>query len=100
MPEAAAAVGAVERVDDAPGDLLDALDDELGDAVTAVDGVVGGRVGVEEQDLELAAVGGGDEAGSVDEADAVTQGEPAARQHEPGVPGRDGDGDPRRDEGP
>ena len=37
VAEAAAAVDAVERVDDLPGDLLDALHDELGDAVAAVD---------------------------------------------------------------
>ena len=37
VAEAAAAVVAVELVDDLPGDLLDALHDELGDAVAAVD---------------------------------------------------------------
>ena len=40
VAEAAAAVDAVELVDDLPGDLLDALHDELGDAVAAVDVVV------------------------------------------------------------
>ena len=41
VAEAAAPVDAVERVDDLPGDRLDALDHELGDAVTALDLVVG-----------------------------------------------------------
>ena len=40
VAEAAAAVGAVEGVDDMPGDLVDALHDELGDAVAAVHRVV------------------------------------------------------------
>ena len=35
MTEAAAAVDAVERIDDVPHDFLDALDHELGDAVAA-----------------------------------------------------------------
>ena len=83
-----------------PGDLVDPLHDELGDAVAAVHRVVLGGVGVDQHDLQLAAVGGVDQAGRVDETDAVAQCQPAARQHEAGVSGRDGDGDPGRDERP
>ena len=50
-------------------------------------------VGVEQQHAQLAAVAGVDQAGGVDERDPVAQREARARQHEPGVPGRDRDGD-------
>ena len=100
VAEAAAAVEAVELVDLDPLDLLDALDDQLGDAVAAADLVVGGRVGVEQHALQLAAVGGVDDPRRVDERDAVAQREPAARHDEPGVAGRDGEGDARRHDRP
>ena len=42
-------------------------------------------VGVQQQDLQLAAIARVDEAGRVDERDPVARGEAGARQHEPGV---------------
>ena len=59
-----------------------------------------GRVGVDEQHLELVAVPGVDETGRVQQRDAVPQREPAARLHEAGVPDGDGDRDARRHERP
>ena len=61
MAEAAAAVDAVEVVDDVPLHLVDALHDELGDAVAAVHVVVVRRVRVQQHDLDLSAVGGVDQ---------------------------------------
>ena len=70
------------------------------DAVAAGDLVVGRRVGVEQDDLDLAAVGRVDQAGGVDDADAVLHGEPAAGQHEAAVAQRDGDRDAGGDQRP
>src|SRR6187431_3345997 len=50
------ALGGVERVDFLPAHLLDGLDHQLRDAVTARDGEGLDRIGVDQQDLELAAV--------------------------------------------
>ena len=58
------------------------------------------RVGVEQHDLDLAAVRGVDQARRVGQRQAVVQGVAAARQHEPGVADGDGDGDARRHQQP
>ena len=60
----------------------------------------GGGIGVEQDHLDLAAVGGVDQAGRVGEADAVPQRDPAAREHEAGVAGWDRDRDAGRHERP
>ncbi len=52
-------------------------------------------VGVQQQHLQLAAVAGVDQPGRVDERDPVPSGQPGARQHQPGLPLRDLDGDRR-----
>ena len=98
VAEAAAAVVAVETLDHVPRDGLDALDNQLGDSFAAFDVHVVARVGVQQDDLDLAAVG------SVDQPRRVGHGQPAAQriaapwQDEAGKPHGDGDGDPRRDQ--
>lgn len=80
--------------------MLDPLDDELGDAIAALDLERLGRVGVEENDLELAPVAGVDESRTVEDRHAVFVGQAAAGLHEPCVPGRDGDGGAGGNESP
>ena len=55
-------------------------------------------VGVQQRDLQLAAVAGVDEARRVDDRDAVLRGEAGARLDEAGVPVGDRDGEPGADE--
>ncbi len=98
VTETAAAVDAVEVVGDVPFDGCDGLDHELGDAVAAMDLVVGGRVGVDEDDLDLAAVGRVDQSGTVDDADAVFEGHATAGKDEAAVAHRNRDRDPGRHE--
>ena len=86
----------VERVDDLPRHRLDPLDHELRDAVAAVHLVVGVGVGVDQHDLDLAAVGSVDQPGRVHHADAVPHRHPTAGEHEATVPHRDRDRDARR----
>ena len=74
-------------------------DHELRDPVAAVHEVRLVRVGVDEQDLQLAVVLGVDEPRRVEAGDAVAERQPRAGQDEPAVPGRDRDGDAGRDEG-
>ena len=95
VAEAAAAIVAVERIHLEPLDLFHSLQHELGDAVAAmyVEGLV--RVGVQQHHLDLAPIGGIDEAGRVGHRDPVVQRVAATRQHEPGVPDGNGDGDAR-----
>ena len=83
---------------------LDELDlghrqhDELRDAHARLDDERLARVGVQQRDLQLAAVAGVDEAGRVDDRDAVLRREARARLHEARVPVGDRDGEPGRDE--
>ena len=63
MTEAAAAILTVERVDDLPHHLLDALHHELGDAVATVHLICLVRISVEQDDLDLAAIGRVDQSG-------------------------------------
>ena len=57
-------------------------------------------IGVEQHDLELAAVAGVDEARRVHDRDAVPRGEPGPRLHEAGVAVGDRDGETGADERP
>jgi hypothetical protein len=57
-------------------------------------------VGVQQDDLDLVAVTGVDEPRGIGHGDAVAQRQAAAREHEAGVPLRDGDGQARRDHRP
>ncbi len=100
MAEAAAAVDAVEFGHHVPHHFLDALDDQLRDAVAAAYRVVVGGVGVHEHGLDLAAIRGVDQAGRVDDADAVLQRQPGAGHHQPAPPDGDRDRDPGRHERP
>ena len=73
-------------------------DHELGDPHPRLDDERLARVGVEQVDLQLAAVAGVDEARRVDDRDAVLRGEARARLDEAGVPLRDRDGEAGPDE--
>ena len=81
-------------------DLGDREDDELRDAHPRLDHERLARVGVQERHLELAAVAGVDQAGRVDERDAVTRREAGARLDEAGIALGDRDGEAGRDERP
>jgi hypothetical protein len=84
--ETTAATGRVrKRVDDTERAPLDPLDNELRDAITSVELVLGDRIGVHEQDLQLVSVTGIDEAGGVQAGHAVPKGESAPRLDEAGV---------------
>jgi hypothetical protein len=73
VAEAAAAVVAVERLDHLPLHVLHPLQHQLGDAVAAVDVERLGGVGVEQDHLDLAAVGSVDQAGRVGDGEAVLE---------------------------
>jgi hypothetical protein len=64
----------------------DGLDHELGDPFASFDDDLGGRVGVDEQHLQLPAVSGVNEAGGVEARDTVSGRQPAAGLHKSGVP--------------
>ncbi len=89
-----------QRFDFLPPHFFHTLDHQLCDAVAAVHVIGLGGIGVEQHNLDLAAVGAVDEARRVDHADAVFEGETAAWQHEACVAGRYGDGDARGHEQP
>src|SRR5215218_8877557 len=76
------AVGDIERVDRLPLDLLDALDHQLRDAIAPLDGERRGRIGVDQEHLELTAVLRIDQPRRVEARDAVLEGESRAGQHE------------------
>jgi hypothetical protein len=78
--------------------LLDLLDHQLGDPVTPPDFVVSARICVDEEDAQLVAVPRVDESRGVEAGDAVTKCEPAPGLDEPGISGRYGQSDPRRDQ--
>ncbi len=79
---------------------LDRDDHELRDPVAAVHGVRLVRVGVDEDDSDLAAEARVDEPRSVETGHAVANGETAAGEHQPGVTFGDRDREASRDERP
>ena len=93
------AVEAIERVDDLPGDLLDALHDELGDAVAALDAEGRVQIGVQQRDHDLAAVPGVHRARRVEDGDAVLGGKSRARMDQAHPADGHGDGQPGADQG-
>ena len=97
VAEAAATVVTVERVADLPLDLFDSLNDELSNSVTASDGVFGIGVGVDQDDLDLSAVGGVNEARAIDNADAMFECHAAPWEDEASVSSRNGYRDAGRD---
>ena len=90
---AARRAGQLRDLDDAPGD---GHDDELRDAHPGLDRERLGRVGVEQDHPELAAVAGVDQARRVDDREAVPGREPGARHDEACVALGDRDRDPGR----
>jgi oligoribonuclease len=97
---AGAALGRRQLRDGFPGHVGHGLHHELGDAVAPGDGERLAGIEVHEEHLELVAVAGVDEARRVEAGDPMAQREAAAGLHEAGVAGRQGERDPRRDEGP
>jgi L-seryl-tRNA(Ser) seleniumtransferase len=93
VAEAAAAILAVQGVDDLPRDLLDPLDHQLGQPFTARDDKSMVRVRVQQDHLHLTAVRRIDQAWRVGHGQAVVQRVTAARQHETRVAHGDGDRD-------
>ncbi len=73
---------------------------ELGDAVTPVDLVIGDRIGVDQQHLQLPAIARVDEPGRVQAGHTVLRGEPGAGQYEPRVALRKRHRHPRRHDRP
>jgi hypothetical protein len=92
-PAARAPLGPGQAVADLDLHVLDALHDQLRDALASRDLDVVARVGVDEEDLELAAVAAVEQAGRVEARDAVAQRQPAPRLDEPGVALRDRQGE-------
>ncbi len=82
------------------GGLLDPDQHQLGDPVTPPHLVVVLGVVVHQHDVQLAAVAGVDQAGRIETGDAVAHRQAAAREHQAGVPRRDGHRHPRRHRGP
>ena len=78
----------------------DGDDDELGDPVSPADGVGLTGIGVDEDDLDLAAVARVDEPRGVEARHAVADRQAAAGEHQPGVAGGNCDRQARRDERP
>src|SRR4051812_9666591 len=79
---ALAPLGDGQLVDLDQAGVLDGLEHELRDALAPHDLEVLGRVGVDQQHLELAPIAGVDQAGRVQAGDAVLQCEAAPRLHE------------------
>src|SRR5438309_7157935 len=101
VAEPSVAPGGVRQlVDDGESGLLDGHDHQLGHPVAAADDVVGGRVGVDQGDPELAPIAGVHQSGRVDHSDPVADGQPAAGQDEAGVTVGNGHGHARPDDGP
>ncbi len=74
-----ASVAARQTLDLDEARATDRHDDDLGDAIAGLDAVGLACVGVEQGDLDLAAIAGVDRARRVDDRDAVREGEPPER---------------------
>jgi len=97
---ALAAHGGVQRVDLHDRHVLNTLHDQLSDPLAALQGNRLGRIEVDDHDLDLAAIARVDDARSVDQRDAVARGQAGAGVHQPHMACGQGDGDPRRHQGP
>src|SRR3954470_12300494 len=93
-----AALASRQRIDFDRNDLGDREDDELRDAHPGLDDERLSRIGVQENDLQLAAITRVDEPRRVDDRDPVLGGKAGARLHEPGVTVRNRDRQPGADE--
>jgi L-seryl-tRNA(Ser) seleniumtransferase len=100
VAEAAAAVLTVERLDDMPLDFLDSLDHQLREPVATMHDERVLRVGVQQDHLHLAAVGGVDQTRRIGHRQAVVQRVSTAGKHEAREAGRDGDRDAGRHQQP
>ena len=80
--------------------MLDLLDHQLRDPVAPLDFVRLIGVGVDQQDLDLVARAGVDEAWRVETRDAMAESQSAPGLHEAGVARRDGESDAGGNEGP
>jgi hypothetical protein len=93
VAETSPAIFAIERLDFRELDRVDRLDHELRDPIAAVHLVRGHGIQVDEQHLELVAVSGVDETGTVQQRHTGTQRQPRSGQHETRVADGDRDGD-------
>jgi len=84
----------LEVLDQLEHSMLHPLHNELGDALTPAHLEVLMRIGVHEQHLKLPAVPAVDQTGRIEAGHAMLQRQTAARLDEPGVPLRNGHGEP------
>lgn len=75
-------------------------EEKLCDPIPSLDDELGVRIGIEQDDPHLTPVSAVDEAGGIDQSDAVAQGSPRPRKHQGGHPPRNGQRDTCSDGNP